>query len=105
MSNKPQFNLYDELAGKVVALRKTIYPSNKALAVVADLDYKNGHKEVVPISVNLNHGQSIESHNLAEDCFAADVNNRGIIIDSLINDGWLESTGDIVPAVMSITRF
>lgn len=90
----PRFQIFG-LSGVVNKLILTNYADGNT-AVLADVVYhdEDGETPEQPaISVNLAHGQQLQSKDLNQGEFFADTNDKEPIINALIACGWIEKTG------------
>jgi hypothetical protein len=62
------------------------------MAILATVLYGEGEEELA-LSVNLAHGQALESKDLALGEFFFDVNKYQCLYDALVLEGWIEVTG------------
>jgi|6_EtaG_2_1085325.scaffolds.fasta_scaffold06527_7 hypothetical protein len=81
------------LTVKLVNLSATTYPSNNAFCLLAHLDLGDD-VEAVPVSINLAHGQALESHQLPDGCFFANHDNLKLT-DEIVRLGLIERANDI----------
>lgn len=89
MSQLPKIN-FPYLKGIITSIEKSVYKTNNALAMLANVEYDDGYKEQVAISVNL----AEESPNLPDGQFYAKNYSEGYpIFSTLIAAGWIETTG------------
>ena len=91
--NKPTTNF----GGTVLGLKLDTYRSNGALAVAALMEYDDGERENVVVSVNLAHGQSTESDQLLGGEFAVKNYSEGTAVyNALLVAGWIIPTGKTI---------
>lgn len=85
------------IGATVVGFRKTEYPSNKTLAVLAQLRYEDGEVEEFAVSVNLDHPDNgYASRSLQKDEFFCKNWLEGTeIYNALVASEWLVPTGKV----------
>lgn len=75
----------------VFMIRLDKYRSNDAVAVLAFVRYPDGDREWSKVSKNLDHGQPLQSKDLEDGEFFADMDD--MIVAMLVRAGWVALTG------------
>lgn len=92
-----KLTLFDQEV-EIRSLRRSIYADGN-LAVLANIVWPDGMSEQEPISVNMAHGQPLQSKDLPEGEFFANTNEpRTTFVAALLAAGWIEQTGSQAPS-------
>ena len=76
----------------------SLYRNNNAPAVIADIEYDDGERESLPVSVNIPNASDRFAGQEAPKFAAKNYSEREELYAELVKGGWLKPTGETIPS-------